>query len=123
MRSAATHGHCAGAVASWWLTNAHHDQSDELWRAAQAVVPWGHSIRVLSTHNGKGCRFYRMVQDAKQGDFTHSGLAFVEKTTRENWQSRPRQGQGGGREYAFFPFMGSRGLVPLRGVGQRPTNL
>ena len=36
--------------------------------------------------------------------------------------SRPRQGQGGGREYAFFPFMGPRGLVPWRGVGQRPTN-
>ena len=63
---------------------AHHDQSDELWRAAQAVVPWGHSIRVLSTHNGKGCRFYRMVQDAKQGDFTHSGLAFVKKSLLEN---------------------------------------
>ena len=27
-----------------------------------------------------------------------------------------------GREYAFFPFMGPRGLVPLRGVGRRPTN-
>ncbi len=37
---------------------AHHAQGDELWRAAQAVATWGHSIRVLSTHNGKGCRFY-----------------------------------------------------------------
>ena len=102
---------------------AHHDQSDELWRAAQAVATWGHSIRVLSTHNGKGCRFYRMVQDAKQGDFTHSVLAFVKKSLLENWQSRPRQGQGGGREYHISPFHGTpRGLVPLQGVGQRPTS-
>ena len=46
---------------------AHHANGDELWRAAQAVGVWGHSIRVLSTHNGKSCRFYRMVTDAKQG--------------------------------------------------------
>ncbi len=46
---------------------AHHAQGDELWRAAQAVATWGHNIRVLSTHNGKGCRFYRMVTDAKRG--------------------------------------------------------
>ena len=48
-------------------------------------------------------------------------VAFVKKSLLENWQSRPRQGQGGGREYHISPFMGSRGLVPLRGVGQRPT--
>ena len=36
--------------------------------------------------------------------------------------SRPRQSQGGGREYTFSPFMGSRGLVPWRGVGQCPTS-
>ena len=30
---------------------------------------------------------------------TFQGVLF--KTTREGWQSRPRQGQGGGKEYAF----------------------
>ena len=49
--------------------------------------------------------------------------SLLEKTTRENWQSRPRQGQGGGREYHISPFHGTpRGLVPLQGVGQRPTS-
>ena len=48
--------------------------------------------------------------------------AVQHRATRVGWQSRPRQGQGGGREYAFSPFMGSRGLVPLRRVGQHPTN-
>ena len=34
---------------------------------------------------------------------------------------RPSYGvQGGGRKYAFFPFMGPRGLVPWRGVGAAP---
>ena len=30
---------------------------------------------------------------------TFQGVLF--KTTREGWQSRPRQGQGGGKEYAY----------------------
>ena len=46
-------------------------------------------------------------------------IGLFNKTTRENWQGI-RQSQGGGKEYAFFPFMGPRGLVPWRGVGAAP---
>ena len=36
------------------------------------------------------------------------------------WLSKPKPGTA--RNITFPPFMESRGLVPLRGVGQRPTN-
>ena len=45
---------------------AFHEQADELWRAAAPSVLWGYPIRVFSSHNGKGTRFYRMVEEAKQ---------------------------------------------------------
>lgn len=43
-----------------------HEQADELWRAAAPSVLWGYPIRVFSSHNGKGSRFYRMCQEALQ---------------------------------------------------------
>ncbi|WP_155300171.1 phage terminase large subunit family protein [Deinococcus kurensis] len=45
---------------------AFHEQADELWRAAAPSVLWGYPIRVFSSHNGKGSRFYRMCQEAVQ---------------------------------------------------------
>ncbi len=45
---------------------AFHDNADELWRAAVPVITWGYPIRVLSTYNGKGNRYYRLVEDAKR---------------------------------------------------------
>lgn len=47
---------------------AFHKQPEELWKAAQPIVLWGFPIRVLSTYNGKGNRYYRMVSEAKQGN-------------------------------------------------------
>jgi phage FluMu gp28-like protein len=47
---------------------AFHDNPDELWKAASPSVLWGYPIRVFSSHNGKNTRFYRMVQQAKQGN-------------------------------------------------------
>lgn len=45
---------------------AHHKRDRELWKAAQPVAARGHSIRIISTPNGKGCAFYRLGnQDAK----------------------------------------------------------
>lgn len=39
---------------------AHHKRDRELWKAAQPVALRGHSIRILSTPNGKSCAFYRL---------------------------------------------------------------
>lgn len=47
---------------------AFHEDADELWRAAAPSVLWGYPIRVFSSHNGKDCRFYQMVQEAQQAD-------------------------------------------------------
>ncbi len=47
---------------------AFHKQPEELWKAAIPVVTWGFPVRILSTYNGKGNRFYRMVEDAKKGN-------------------------------------------------------
>ena len=47
---------------------AFHKQPEELWKAAQPIVLWGFPIRILSTYNGKGNRYYRMVSEAKQGN-------------------------------------------------------
>lgn len=44
-----------------------HDDANGMWKAAKPVITWGFPMRVLSTHNGKNCRYYRMVEDAKQG--------------------------------------------------------
>jgi phage FluMu gp28-like protein len=47
---------------------AFHEQDDELWKAASPSILWGYPIRVFSTHNGKHCRFFRMIEDAKRPD-------------------------------------------------------
>jgi len=39
---------------------AHHKRDRDLWKAAQPVAARGHSVRILSTHNGKGCAFYKL---------------------------------------------------------------
>jgi phage FluMu gp28-like protein len=46
---------------------AFHKQPEEMWKAALPLITWGYDARVLSTYNGKGNRYYRMVQDAKLG--------------------------------------------------------
>ena len=44
-----------------------HDDADALWKAAKPCITWGFPMRILSTHNGKNCRYYHMTEDAKQG--------------------------------------------------------
>lgn len=39
---------------------AHHEQAEEMWKAAYPVITWGGSIRVLSTHNGEDTEFNRI---------------------------------------------------------------
>ncbi|MFH2012506.1 MAG: terminase family protein [Pseudomonadota bacterium] len=43
-----------------------HDDADALWKAAKPCITWGFPMRILSTHNGKQCRYFRMTEDAKQ---------------------------------------------------------
>ncbi len=47
---------------------AFHGDPDALWKAAYPIVTWGYPVRILSTYNGKGNRYYRMVSDAKKGN-------------------------------------------------------
>lgn len=47
---------------------AFHRDQDAMWRAAAPVVTWGFPVRVLSTYNGKGNRYFRMVGEAKKGN-------------------------------------------------------
>ncbi len=46
---------------------AHHDQDDELWKAAKPAASWGYPVRILSTHNGKQCLFYRFTREIAEG--------------------------------------------------------
>lgn len=47
---------------------AFHPRPDDLWKAAGPVVTWGYPVRILSTYNGKGNRYYRMVDEARKGN-------------------------------------------------------
>ncbi len=88
-----------------------HAQPEQLWRAAQPIITWGFPVRVLSTYNGKGNRYYRIVSDAKKGnnwslhtttliDAVNQGLVdkiFGRPTTqaeREQWIAEARDGAG-----------------------------
>ncbi|HSA07584.1 MAG TPA: terminase family protein [Candidatus Gastranaerophilales bacterium] len=46
---------------------AHHDSQDELWKAARPCVTWGFPLRILSTHNGKNCRYFKFIEEVKKG--------------------------------------------------------
>lgn len=45
---------------------AFHKQPEEMWKAAIPIITWGYPVRVLSTYNGQGNRYFRMVTDAKK---------------------------------------------------------
>lgn len=42
-----------------------HDRADEMWKAARPVITWGFPLRILSTHNGKSCLYFRFVDQSK----------------------------------------------------------
>ena len=46
---------------------AWHKDQQALWTAARPVITWGHSLRILSTHNGRQSLFYQFLQDIKLG--------------------------------------------------------
>lgn len=45
---------------------AHHSDQDELWKAARPCVTWGFPLRILSTHNGQSCRFYKFIDEVNK---------------------------------------------------------
>lgn len=47
---------------------AFHAAPDALWKAAMPIVAWGYPVRVISTYNGKGNRYYRMADAALKGN-------------------------------------------------------
>ncbi len=44
---------------------AHHENQQELWKAAKPTAVWGYPIRIISTHNGKNSLFYKFVNNIK----------------------------------------------------------
>lgn len=46
---------------------AHHDNQDDLWTAARPCITWGFPLRILSTHNGQNCRFYKFIEQIIKG--------------------------------------------------------
>lgn len=45
---------------------AFHKQPEEMWKAAIPIITWGFPVRILSTYNGKGNRYYRIVSEARK---------------------------------------------------------
>lgn len=45
---------------------AFHADQETMWKAARPIITWGYPARILSTYNGKGNRYYRMVSEAKK---------------------------------------------------------
>lgn len=45
---------------------AFHGDQEAMWKAARPIITWGFPARILSTYNGKGNRYYRMVSEAKK---------------------------------------------------------
>lgn len=46
---------------------AWHEDPDKMWAAARPCITWGFPLRILSTHNGKSCRYYKFVDTVKKG--------------------------------------------------------
>lgn len=45
---------------------AFHADQEAMWKAARPIITWGFPVRIISTYNGKGNRYYRMVSEAKK---------------------------------------------------------
>jgi len=46
---------------------AHHKNPFLMWRAAKPCVTWGFPLRILSTHNGQSCLFFRFISQILKG--------------------------------------------------------
>lgn len=52
---------------------AFHNNPDELWKAARPCITWGFPLRILSTHNGQNCLYYKFIDQINKGnlDWSH----------------------------------------------------
>lgn len=71
-----------------WDEAAFHPDADQLWKAAAPVATHGYPVRVLSTYNGKGNRYYRMVSDARKGNKWKLHTTTIEDAVREGLADR-----------------------------------
>jgi len=46
---------------------AWHEDQERLWAAARPCITWGFPLRILSTHNGTNCRYYKFIDGVKKG--------------------------------------------------------
>lgn len=88
---------------------AFHSNPSELWKAARPCITWGFPLRILSTHNGQNCLYYKFLTQIEKGKLKWSHhktpitLAVDEglvdkiyqretsKQERENWIEEQRQ--------------------------------
>lgn len=91
-----------------WDEAAWYDSAEKMWAAAKPAIMWGHSMRILSTHNGKNSVFNRLVEhSAETGYSVHrvpitlaveEGLADkimgrpLTKAEREEWLAAEHRG-------------------------------
>jgi phage FluMu gp28-like protein len=45
---------------------AFHESAELMWKAALPCITWGFPLRILSTHNGKGCKYYQLLEQARK---------------------------------------------------------
>lgn len=67
---------------------AFHEDQDAMWKAAVPIVTWGYPVRVLSTYNGKGNRYYRMVEEAKKGNAWRLHSTTIEQAVEQGLVSK-----------------------------------
>ena len=46
---------------------AFHQDQEGLWKAAKPCITWGYPLRILSTHNGQNCLYYRFIKRCNDG--------------------------------------------------------
>lgn len=46
---------------------AFHKDQGAMWKAARPAITWGYPLRILSTYNGKGNKYFQFVDDVKKG--------------------------------------------------------
>ncbi len=51
---------------------AWHEDAGALWAAARPCITWGFPLRILSTHNGTNCRYYKFIESVNKGKLNWS---------------------------------------------------
>lgn len=51
---------------------AFHQSAMELWKAARPCITWGYPLRILSTHNGQNCLYYKFIDQVQKGKLNWS---------------------------------------------------